>query len=242
MRKLVTTTACAVAFFGALLWSAANQPVPTGKPTDIVLTEKNMVFLKGSINHDTISEAQATLADLDYERGGRGYPIFIVVRSPGGSVQAGMYLNAQLKGMKNVHYIMLEAFSMGAVLPQLHTGRRYVIESSTIMLHRIKMTVRESMDSEEVLKNFISLKATEDKLEKKIAARANMPIEQYRARTAKDWFLTSDEAIAMGFADEEVVVKCSKELIRAKKIVLVSPFPGLIPPEEVEKSKCPLLL
>lgn len=243
MRKFLLSVLSVAAFLGAFTFTINTEHVQaTGDENVVQLNEQNSVILDGPVEYRSIGALQEELVELIDQRGSKKYPIFISIISPGGSVSAGLALYELLKGFDNVHFLMFQAYSMGAVLPQLHKGKRLVVQSSEIMMHRIKYVLRQSMDSEDITRLLDGFKDLEDDLENRIAERSALTIDEYRARTSKDWFMNAKRAVQFGFADKIVTVKCSIGLIKAKRVIVMNPLPGLIPAVEIEKSQCPLML
>ena len=240
MRKYITIIGMIFAFsFG--LASSTSGPKPQLHRV-LSLNSQNLVFIDGPINHGSIREAQRELTRLLKLRGHLPYPIYVAFRSPGGNVSAGMYLYEQLKTATNVHTIMIEAFSMGAILPQLIAGKRYVLESSEIMLHRISYVFsNEQLQLEELEKLVKRGQAFEDYVESKVAHRSERSLMDYRDRITKDWYMGAHEAIEQKFADEIVVLHCDDSLQKEHTIIIPG-LPPFLPDQKIKKVKCPIIL
>lgn len=246
MNKLITVTASILAFTLALGYTVSSigdePPIKPQTTTIVELNSQNLVFIDDQITGDTIAQAQDELSQLLHKRGSKSYPIFIAFRSPGGDVDAGLFLYEFLKTYSNVHTIMIKSYSMAAVLPQLISGQRLVTETSTVMFHRIKLGLRGYNDTEDIQRAVDETKSLEDFVETKISNRAKMSLPDYRKNTTKDWFLNAEQAIKHGFADKVVVLRCHSSIMKYSEETIESPFPGLLPNMKIRKSKCPIAL
>ena len=67
-----------------------------------------------------------------------GYPIYLFLNTPGGSIQAGLELIEGLNGINRpIHTVTLFAASMGWQLVQ-HLGTRYVLKYGVLMSHKAR--------------------------------------------------------------------------------------------------------
>lgn len=174
-------------------------------------------------------------------RGNAAYPLYIVFFSPGGSVDAGLMLYETVKAYTNIHTIVIRGYSMAAILPQLIPGKRYIIETGEIMFHRISFAANRQQNPDQAQSLLNSVKALEAFIERKVLARTGLTVEEYRRKSNEEWWVNAQEAIDRNLMDEEVTIKCSKELLKQRTTITIQPLPFL-PPMEIESAECPLLL
>lgn len=102
---------------------------------EIVLTKDNSVVLNGAFTGKSVSNLIGEIQKLDAELKS-GYPIYLFLNTPGGSIQAGLELFEFIKGVNRpIHTITLFAASMGFQTVQ-HLGKRYVLEYGVLMSHK----------------------------------------------------------------------------------------------------------
>ena len=154
------------------------------------------------VSEDSVREAMQTLGS--WSRRGPGRPITIVLNSPGGRVLVGLALYDFLQRLRaDGHFLRIEvlgrAASMGGVL--LQAGDERVIGANAFLLiHEISGGAEGK--SSEIGDRIEFFDLMEKRLLEILAARSTMTARQIRSRwQRKDWWLTSDEAVALGFAD-----------------------------------------
>jgi len=118
----------------------ASKKSNSNKSYHIALNINNTVNMRGAYNWTSVTAAQLALSELSSIRGQKIYPIYLVINSQGGDINAGMALVDYANSLGNIHTIIIEAMSMGAVTAQLVSGQRYVTDNSTIMFHRAALS------------------------------------------------------------------------------------------------------
>src|ERR1043166_5876308 len=111
LKSLVKASVIAVAFL-ALGASGENQKAEPQDPNQIVLTKDNTVALSGEISDESAAKVVIKARELDTQLPS-GYPIYLVISSPGGSIDAGLEMIDNLKTLKRpVHTVTLFGASM----------------------------------------------------------------------------------------------------------------------------------
>ena len=105
----------------------------TSNPGEVLtISDDNTIILNMPIFSDSASEVSKKLLEKD-KKLKPGKPIYIVLDTPGGSVEEGLKIIEVAKSLpRPVHTISLFSASMGFVISQ-HLDSRFVIESSTLM-------------------------------------------------------------------------------------------------------------
>jgi len=158
--------------------------------------------------YDGVTEesVKPCLAELSkWSRRFPGKPITFVLNSPGGSVIAGLALLDYINKLRtDGHYVTVVvlgmAASMGGIL--LQAGDNRVIgKYAQVLIHEVAAgTSGKLWAMDDSVTYFKSLWA---QLSEILAERSILTVAQVRARALrKDWWLTSAEAIELGFADE----------------------------------------
>lgn len=234
MNKLLKLLFVACFLASSIATSETRLPI-------IELTPTNSVNIKGVIDEESISKVQKKLSNLIANRGEAKYPLYIVLMSPGGSVEAGLMLYEQLKAYKNIHTITIKGYSMAALLVELNPGKRYIVETGELMFHRVAFSSNRPQNPDQAASLLRSVVLNEEFIKRKVSERSGISVQELAEKMAQDWWVGSAEALERNLADEVVIIKCNKELLRSRSSIVVQPFPFL-PPITVETADCPLAL
>jgi ATP-dependent Clp protease protease subunit len=208
--------------------------------TEIILTDDNVISMKSAFTSDSVSELIEQAAKLDSRLPG-GQPIYLFLRTPGGSIQAGLELFEYLKGLNRpVHTITLFAASMGFQTVQ-QLGKRYILENGVLMSHRARGGIdgefgggTAQMDTRYGLwlRRIQALDAHTVK-----RTNGKQTLKSYQAAYANELWLNGKEAVDQGYADAVVKVKCDASLEgKVEKLSMNFIFITI----EVTIPKCPL--
>lgn len=165
---------------------------------------RNHVYqFDGAVSGTTVKPCIATLSV--WSRMNPGCPITIIFNSPGGSVIDGFALWDFLASLKRQgHHLTTVcrgmAASMAGVL--LQAGDKRVIGSESVLLvHEISFGAGGKIG--EVEDEVAFAKMLTQRVLKIFAAKTNLTAKQIDSRwKRKDWWMDSDEALKLGFADE----------------------------------------
>ncbi|MDX6243297.1 MAG: ATP-dependent Clp protease, protease subunit [Frankiales bacterium] len=154
------------------------------------------------VGEDSVRTAMQTLAA--WSRRDPGAPITIVLNSPGGRVLDGLALyDFLLRLRRDGHHLRIEvvgrAASMGGILLQAG-DERIIGPNAFLLIHEVSGGAegRSSELGDRV--EFYGL--MEKRLLAILAERSSMTDRQIRTRwQRKDWWLSADEAVSLGFAD-----------------------------------------
>lgn len=154
------------------------------------------------VDDESVRTAMNTLGA--WSRREPGAPITVVLNSPGGRVLDGLALYDFLHHLRSLgHYLRIEvlgrAASMGGVL--LQAGDDRVIGANAFLLvHEVSGGVEGK--SSELTDRVEFYELMEKRLLAILASRSSLTERQIKAKwNRKDWWLTADEAVALGFAD-----------------------------------------
>ena len=143
--------------------------------------------------------------------------ISLYINSPGGSVTAGLAIYSAMQLIKpDVKTIVMgQAASMGSFLAQAGTpNKRYVLPESRTMIHRVSSGTRgtsgsvhiQELQLEDTIRHFEESKRLNKRLTE-LYVQHNTKGKTYEElfETMKfDTFLSADEAVEYGFADQVV--------------------------------------
>lgn len=141
----------------------------------------------------------------NWSRRHKDKPMELILNSPGGSVIYGLALFDYIIGLrKRGHYITVVvlgyACSMGSYLLQA-ADRRVIGRYSMVMIHELSSAAIGSLA--QIQDEAKYLKLLQSQLYDILAERSTLKLQQIKSRCArKDWWLTAEEALALGFVDE----------------------------------------
>ena len=167
-----------------------------------LLLRERIIYLGTPI---TDQVANVIIAQLLYlEREDRDRDISLYINSPGGYIASGLaildtmrLINAQVSTI-----CVGTAASMATVLlANGEKGKRYCLPNSTVHMHQpnVGSFQGQAADIEIQAKEIVRLK---ERLNNILSESTGQPLEKIADDTDRDFFLTADEAIAYGIADE----------------------------------------
>ena len=182
---------------------------------DIKLTKDNVLVLDQAFTGPSVAKLiqEARQKDADLKS---GYPMYLFLNTPGGSIQAGLELIEALKGLNRpIHTITLFAASMGWQLLQ-HLGDRYVLNYGRLMSHKARGQIGGEFGGgpSQLDSRYGLWLRTIDLMDKQTVKRTNgkKTLKKYRSEYDNELWLNGAEAVDHGYADEVVTVQCDKAL------------------------------
>lgn len=204
----------------------------------IELNTKNTILLKSDIVAENTDAAALEIFRLNELRGTRKYPLYLVVDSGGGRIDAGQDFIELVKHVPNLHTITLNAASMASAIVQALPGRRYILQAGTHMYHRAKGSFSGQFETGEVESRLDLGKQLVLILEQTNATRMGMSLAKYKSLVVNELWYVGANAVKAHSADEVVSIKCTPALMR-EKMTITEDFAVIVLP--VEYSKCPLI-
>jgi ATP-dependent Clp protease, protease subunit len=178
------------------------------------LLKDRIIFIGSEINDHVANVVVAQLLFLKMEDPKKD--IHIYLNSPGGYLTAGLaiYDTMQYLGCNINTYCIGQAASMGAVLFCAGTkGHRYALPNSRVMMHQPSGGMGgTAADIALQAKEIIYMK---NRIAMILSKNCNQPIEKIKDDSERDFFLSAEEAVAYGFADEVLVPK-KKDIVTTK--------------------------
>lgn len=217
----------------------ALPAMASGSSTSIQFTKKNTLVLNDAVMPDTVAALIEEARRMDSEMKS-GEPIYLFLNTPGGSIQDGLELIENLKSLNRpVHTVSLFAASMGFQIVQ-NLGQRYVLENSVLMSHEAYGGFKGSFSHGSSQLDAIYglwLKRIEE-MDKITVARTNgkQTLESYRKAYSKDLWLTGQQSVEGGYADQVVSARCDTSMSGTKSQIVY--FMGM--PIQLIFSECPL--
>lgn len=177
------------------------------------LLKERIVFINGAIATEMSHVVVAQLLYLEAENPDADISVFI--NSEGGLVTAGLAIYDTMQFIKPdvATYVMGQAASMGSFLAQAGApGKRFVLPESRTMIHRVSSGTRgtsgsvhvQELQFEDAKRSFEESQRLNNRLTE-LYVRHNSKDKTFEElfETMKfDTFLSAEEAVANGFADQ----------------------------------------
>ena len=165
------------------------------------LLKERVVFVVGPVEDQTANLIVAQLLYLESENPDKDINLYI--NSPGGSVSAGLAIYDTMQYIKPDVSTMCvgQAASMGALLLAAGTkGKRYCLPHSRVMIHQPLggfqgQATDIDIHAREILK-------VREQLNEILAAHSGQEIETIAKDTERDNFMSPEEALEYGLADQ----------------------------------------
>lgn len=242
MKKLLLSLAVLLAI--VLIPTAVSSKSNT--PDTITLTKDNLLTLSGEVNGDSVGPIILKAKEMDAKLSGKLHlnhsdPLYLYLNTPGGSIQSGLELIEVLKGLgRPVHTVTAFAASMGFQIAE-NLDNRYVLKSGILMSHRAAGQFAGSFGgtSPSQLDSRVRIWTQVTKeMDETVVARTNgkQTLESYQKAYSPELWNTGQEAVAAGYADQVVKVKCGENLTGTIKHQIE--FMGF--PIEYETDACPI--
>lgn len=184
--------------------------------SSVTLSESNTVVLADEVNPVTISKAAQKIRELD-ESLPKNKAIYLVLDTPGGSIQSGLELVGLVQGLgRPVHTVTLFAASMGFQIAQ-NLSDRLIVSNGILMSHKARGTISGEFNGDGTsqldkrYKLFGDMVVNMDKQTVK-RTKGKQTLESYRKAYENELWLSAGEAVEQGYADRVVNAKCDSSL------------------------------
>jgi ATP-dependent Clp protease protease subunit len=218
MSKLLSTLALALVLAApaSMAGEGAKGNVNSSEQLqDLTLSKDKTVILSDVIDDlsaaKVISQARQLDANLN-----SGYPIILVLNTPGGSIQSGIEMFQALKALNRpVKTLTIFAASMGFQTVQ-HLGDRYILNYGVLMSHKAYGGFQgEFSDGLSQLDSRYGfwlrrLKAMDEQTVKRTGGKQTL--QSYRNAYQNELWLNGQEAVDGGYADKVVSARCDSSL------------------------------
>lgn len=167
------------------------------------LLKDRIIFLGEEVNDTSANIIVAELLFLESEDPGKD--IHLYINSPGGSITAGMAIYDTMNYIKcDVSTTAIGmAASMGAFLLAGGTkGKRYALPNAEVMIHQAATGMQGK--TADVKVSYDQLVKTQEKMDRYLAQFSGHTVEEIKAATDRDHFMTAEEAKEFGLIDEVV--------------------------------------
>lgn len=226
----------------SLLFSGSAVP-QTYKSVDakkelVTLHPGNTLTIRGPIDGASMAEAMIELSKLALLRNFSNYTIYIVLDSPGGSIDAGEQFIEYAKMFSNVKTLTLDAASMASAIVEAMPGERLALESSTMMFHRAQAGIEGQIEDGELETRVAYVKKRVRAMEQKNADRIGISLDEYKKKVKDEWWIYGKDLVTEKVADRIVEAVCTKSLIEKRVTKTIGSF---FFTATIEFSQCPLI-
>lgn len=171
---------------------------------ELVIRFDRVIFIEGIIQNDIMQNLK-TIQQWD----DGVTPIYLMIKSPGGSVPAGMKFIKHLQKVDSPIITICNegCYSMAAILMQVG-DQRYMTTNAIQMHHKAWGYIND--DIENIVKWATQSLQMELWLSKLVADRVGLSLENYRELMKDEYWIGARAAVHKNFADSIVQVKISE--------------------------------
>lgn len=206
MNKFLVT----LAMFGAL--SAFAEDKTPATTTTVVLTKDNSIIFDQEVDAFSGGKTLQRAQEMDSKLASRE-PIYIVMDTPGGSIEDGLRLIAGLKALNRpIHTITTFSASMGFQMVQ-GLGDRLILPFGTLMAHKARGGFSGEFPGQ-IDSRYVYYIKRLDRMDAQTVARTKgkHTVKSLQAMYENESWLEGEDAVAQGLADKVVLVKCDHSL------------------------------
>ncbi len=171
------------------------------------LLNERIIFISGEINDDV---ANIVISELLYLDSLNHKDISLYINSPGGSVTSGLAIYDTMNFLSSdVRTIGLgTCASMGAFLLSSGTkGKRFALQNTEIMIHEVLGGSKGQATEIKIQADHILY--LREKLNRILASNTKKTLKRINTDTARDHYMSAEEAVAYGLIDEIITKKTS---------------------------------
>jgi len=180
--------------------------------TELTLTRDNTIVLRDEVTQDSTAKVMAEAQRLDSKLKSNE-PMYLVLDTPGGSIQSGLEMITFLKSLNRpVHTVTLFAASMGFQTVQ-GLGTRYITPFGTLMAHKARGGFQGEFPGQIDSRYVYYLKRLAE-LDRIAVSRSKGKYTEktFAALYENEHWVDGFNAVQEGLADEVVGVKCDHSL------------------------------
>lgn len=227
--------------------SSAQNSASKNDSDVVVLSASNTLVLNSEVDGDSVGKVISDAKKLDSklsgirEKASGKAPLYLILNTPGGSIQSGLELIEALNGLgRKTHTVTLFAASMGFQIAQ-NLDDRLIVKSGVLMSHHAAGGIQGQFGGTHPSQMDSRYQLWLDRvreLDEQTVKRTNgkQTYESYTAQYDHEMWLTGRKSVEQGYADKVVQVKCDESL--SGTTAHEASFMGI--PITYELDNCPL--
>lgn len=203
---------------------------------NVTLTSDNTIVLDDAIMSDTVARVMLEASLLDSKLPS-GEPLYLVLSSPGGSIQDGLEMIDYLKNLNRpVHTVTIFSASMAFQTVQ-QLGDRLIVPFGTLMAHKARGGFQGEFPGQ-IDSRYVYWIKRLNKMDEITAGRTNgkYTVQTLQSLYENEHWVDGSDAVAEGLADRVVGVRCDQSLTGTKNQPINFMGFSLV----IVKSKCPM--
>lgn len=208
-------------------------------PKKIILTKSNTIVIDTPFEFETVSNVAyaAKLLESSSE------PLYLVINSPGGVIDAGLELIENLNSLNRpVYTLTLFAASMGFQTVQGVNGKRLILSTGTLMSHKAQGGFNGEFPGQLDSRYDYYLRRIGHMNKITVArTKGKHTLESYEKLIENEYWCQGQDCVDQGFADSVVLASCDKTLSKLKTMSKSTSFVGMDIDIEAVFSECPLI-
>lgn len=202
----------------------------------LIFSKNNTLTFRDVITAKSVSDIQVKLIQMSHSLP-ETTPIYLVLDTPGGSIDAGLSLISTARGLpQEVKTVTLFAASMGFHTVQ-SLGERYVLSSGTLMSHRASIGGLSGQVPGEAVTRLNALIRLTTEMDEKASKRIGMSLADYQNLIRDEYWVQGENAVKESMADKTVYGRCAEDMNGSYTQVVMTLFGAFT----VEWSNCPLI-
>jgi ATP-dependent protease ClpP protease subunit len=207
----------------------------------IHLTKSNTLVLNEVVTQESVAKIMVQARKLDQQLFAGDEPMYLILNTPGGDVEAGIALARFLNGLhRPTETVTIFAASMGFQLAQ-QLKTRHIVKNGTLMSHHARGGVEGEFGGQEPnqMGNRLAYYTKQIKeLDEQTVKRTNgkQTLASYTHAYDHELWLNDESSVSQGYADDVVNVVCDRSIQGTE--THTAEFMGM--PVQFEVDKCPL--
>lgn len=184
------------------LTSKADTSVKTKKLKAVEISTSRTVSLMDEVDDASVSKAMREIALLNEISSD---PIYMLIRSPGGSVIDGELLISTMESSKApVYTVCVELCASMAAMIHQYGKQRYMYDRSILMFHDASLSTQGKFRQTRSILTFLGRKL--EKMNRHIANRSDMTYQEFMDLTRDDLWIDGEDAVGLKLADSLIKV------------------------------------
>ncbi len=246
MKKRLLASAIGLMIAAPLSFGAEPSKIgPQPHKAEIVLTESNTIVFRDIFTSTTVAEATLKARAMDASLP-PGQPMYLVIDSPGGEIDAGIEFIENLNSLNHKVVTLTQfAASMGFQTVQGISGERLILANGTLMSHKAKGGFEGEFapNGGQLNTRFAYYLKRVERMDKRAVERTHgqLTLKEYEDLIRDEYWCDGQDCVDKGFADKVVNATCDETLSGSRETVITMPFMGMTVQLKAKVSKCPLV-